>query len=273
LYAPPALRSARDPSPFDQIVRRQPLRILVDQPLTVGPVDGEGEYSGYALAGSGSTGFPDACTVLRSYLRHPAFEVLFVADELDEEGAVVFGEPPQPADDLLPVRVKTAIGMRHAGIGCYAQAVEEALGIAARHQLDDADARAGVLFHRLGSELQADLVITGRRWLLAERGSPGGRNLASVVSAEEALAVTGLYLRWHNQPVIVGGAAIRWDPASMRRSAAFVALPAFERWNQAGRARCDTDGDPTLESLNQTCLTRMARGSSSAIPSSACRPR
>jgi hypothetical protein len=45
----------------------------------------------------------------------------------------------------------------------------------------------------------------------------------------------------------------------MRRSAAFIAMPAFERWNQAGRAWYDNNGDLTLESLNQTCLTRVSR--------------
>jgi len=260
LYAPPALRSSRDPNPFDQTVPRQPLRILIDQPLTSGLVDGEGEFHSYPFAGSGSTGYPDATAVLRSYLSHPAFEVLFVADELDEDGALVFGEPhPHSDHDILSVRVKTATGMRHAGISYYQQAVKEASEMVAKHQLDESDARAGVLLYRTGSELEADLVITGRGWLLAERGRPHGTHLANIVSPEEALALMGLYLRWHYQPVIVGGMTVRWHPTSMRHSAAFVAMPAFERWNQAGRGWCDTNGDLTLESLNQTCLTRVSR--------------
>jgi hypothetical protein len=36
-------------------------------------------------------------------------------------------------------------------------------------------------------------------------------------------------------------------------------LPAFERWNQAARAWHGATGDLTLENLNQTCLTRVAR--------------
>lgn len=260
LYTPPALRSSRDHNPFDQTVPRQPLRILVDQPLTSGPVDGDGEFHGYPFADSGSTGYPDAAAVLRSYLSHPAFELLFAADELDEDGAVVFGEPHSHSDhDTLSVQVKTATGSRHAGISYYEQAVEEASEMAAKHQLDESDARAGVLLYRIGSELEADLVITGRGWLLAERGRSHGKHLANIVSPEEALALMGLYLRWHYQPVIVGGTAIRWHPTSMRHSAAFIAMPAFERWNQVGRAWCDTNGDLTLESLNQTCLTRVSR--------------
>ena len=46
LYAPPALRSSHDPNPFDQTVPRPRLRILVDEPLRSGPVDGEGEFHG-----------------------------------------------------------------------------------------------------------------------------------------------------------------------------------------------------------------------------------
>jgi hypothetical protein len=231
---------------------------LVDQPLMSGPVDGEGEFRGYPFAGSGSTGYPDAAAVLRSYLNHPAFEVLFAADELDEEGAVVFGDP-DPDRDFLSVRVKTATGMRYTGISCYEQAFGEASEMVAKHHLDGSDARAGVLLCRIGSELEADLAITGRGWLLAERRRPHGKYLANIISPEEALALMGLYLRWHCQPVIVGGAAVRWHPTSMRHTAAFVAMPAFERWNQAGRAWCDTNGDLTLESLNQTCLTRVSR--------------
>ncbi len=258
LYAPSALRSSRDPNPFDQTVQLQPLRILVDQPLMSGPVDGQGEFRGDPFAGSGSTGYPDAAAVLRSYLGHPALEVLFAADELDRVGAVVVGLP-RPYRDVLPVRVKTATGMRHTGMSHCDQAVKEASAMVAKHQLDESEARAGVLLYRMGSELEADLVITGRRWLLAERERPRGKHLANVFSPEEALALIGLYLRWHYQPVIVGGTAVRWHPTSMRHSAAFIAMPAFERWNQAGRAWCDTSGDLTLESLNQTCLTRVSR--------------
>jgi hypothetical protein len=260
LYAPPALRSSRDTNPFDQTVPRQPLRILVDQPLTSGPVDGEGEFRGYPFVGSGSTGYPDAAAVLRSYLTHPAFEVLFVADDLDETGAVVFGEPdPSPDSDVLSVQFKTAAGVGYTGINYYEQAVEEASQMVAKYQLEESDARAGVLLYQLGSELEADLLITCRGWLLGERGRPHGKHLANIVSPEEALALMGLYLRWHCQPVIVGGASVRWHPSSMRHSAAFIAMPAFQRWNQAGRTWCDTNGDLTLELLNQTCLTRVSR--------------
>jgi hypothetical protein len=117
-----------------------------------------------------------------------------------------------------------------------------------------------VLLYRVGSELEADLAVTAREWLLAERGRPHGRLLANLVSPEEALAIIGLYLRWHQQPVIIGGALAHWHPASMRHSAAYIAMPAFERWNQAGRVWYDTTKtDLTLENLNKTLLTRVSR--------------
>lgn len=198
--------------------------------------------------------------MLRSYLTHPAFEVLFVADELDEVGAVVFGEPNPSSDgDVLPVQFKIAAGVGYTGINYYKQAVEEASQMVAKYQLDESDGRASVLSYRLGSELEADLFITGRGWLLAERGRPHGKHLANILSPEEALALMGLYLRWHYQPVIVGGASVRWHPSAMRHTAAFIAMPAFRRWNQSARTWCDTNGDLTLESLNQTCLTRVSR--------------
>lgn len=256
---PPALRSSRDPNPFDQTVPRQSLRILVDQPLTSGPVDGVGKFHGYPFVGSGSTGYPDAGVVLRSYLTHPAFEVLFVADELDKTGAVVFGDPDPLDSDFLSVEFRSAAGLGYTGINYYKQAVDEASQMIAKHQLDESDAHSGVLLYRIGSELEADLIITCRGWLLAERGRPYGKHLANIVSPEEALALMGLYLRWHYQPVVVGGTSVRWHPSSMRRSTPFIAMPAFERWNQAGRNWCDAKGDHTLELLNQTCLTRVSR--------------
>src|SRR4051794_21149997 len=66
LYAPPPMRSSRSPNPFDRAQAPQ-LRILVDAPLAAGPVDGAGDYHGYPFQGGGSTGYPDAATVLRSY--------------------------------------------------------------------------------------------------------------------------------------------------------------------------------------------------------------
>ena len=128
--------------------------------------------------------------------------------------------------------------------------------MAARYRITEEDAWAGIFLHRAGEVLEADLIVTSREWLLADRGS---KRLESVFSPEEALALMGLYLRWHELPVIIGGAAVRWSPVSMGRSAAFTAMPAFERWNQAARACHDATSDLTLENLNQACLTRIAR--------------
>ena len=152
-----------------------------------GPIDGEGKFQGTLFTGSGSVGYPDAGIVLRSYLKHPAFEVLFTADELGSTGAVKLGGP-DVAGDVLAVQVRTVTGMRHTDLSFYGQAVNEASDVAMKHLLDGLEAQAGVLLYRVGAELEADLVITGREWLLAERRGPNRKRLASVVSAEEAVA-------------------------------------------------------------------------------------
>lgn len=257
LYAPPAFRSSRKANPFDQ-TPAQRLKVLMDEPLRSGMADGEGEF---VFIGNDTAGYPEAAVVLRSYLGHPAFQVLYPSEELDDEGAVVVGEPRSlPGRHILPLQVKTERGLLHTGLRNYEGALQETAQMATKHQLDEADARDGVLLYRIGSELDADLIVTDRGWLLSERGRRHGEHLANIVSPAEALALMGLYLRWHNQAIIIGGAAIRWHQTSMRRSAAFTAMPSFERWNQAGRAWCDTNGNLTLESLNQTLLTRVARG-------------
>jgi hypothetical protein len=50
----------------------------------------------------------------------------------------------------------------------------------------------------------------------------------------------------------------------MRRSAAYIAMPDFERWNHAGRVWYDTTADLTMENLNKTFLTRISRAGSPA---------
>ncbi|MFI7026831.1 hypothetical protein ACIBMZ_29360 [Micromonospora sp. NPDC049900] len=257
-YVFPYLRRADGPNPFAQTLSPR-LRVLVDQPLVSGPVDGQGDYHGYPFIGGGSTGFPDALVVLRSYLVHPALEILRVSDELREVGDVVFGEPGMY--DTLAFERKTADGGYYSGVDCYSGAQAEAVELTTRYGIDAADSHDGAVLYRLGNELEADVTVTDRRWLLSERSRPYGKHLANLFSPDEALALIGLFLRWHRHPVIIGGSEIRWDPTSMRRSIAFTAMPAFERWNQAGRAWHDnTPGrDLSLERLNQTMLTRISR--------------
>jgi hypothetical protein len=169
---------------------------------------------------------------------------------------VRLGEPNDP----FFIKRRTANGDAYSGID-YNGAASDAVDLARRHQLEAADAHDGAVLRRVGNELEADLTITNRQWLLAERTHPNARHLTDAVSAEEALALIGLYLRWHRQPVIIGGGHIRWNPTGMRRSVAYTAMPAFERWNRAGRAWHDTTpgGDLRLERLNQTLLTRVSR--------------
>lgn len=226
---PPTLRSSWKPNPFD---RSQPqrLRIFVDQPLALGPVDGKGVFQGYPFGAGGSTGFPDPPAVLRSHFDHAALEVRLAADELAE-----------------------------VELADYPGAAREVEAMSSKHGIDTTEARDGVLLYRVGSDREADLVVTGREWLLAERNRLHGRLLANVFSPDEALATIGLFLRWHQQPAIIGGAPIAWHPASMRRSAACAATPALEHWNQAVRAWYDAKGEVTIEKLNRTLLTRISR--------------
>jgi hypothetical protein len=222
LYAPPAFRSSRSPNPF---ARTQPqrLRVLVDRPLLTGPIDGEAEYQGYPFHGGGSIGYPDSAAVLRSYLRHPALGVMRFTDELKEAGDVVLGEPyPAPNQDTFWFEVQNTDGASHTGIDYYGEAVEEAASFASKYGVGASEGHDGVLLYRIGAELEADQVVTAREWLLAERGRPHGQMLANLVSPAGALALIGLYLRWHQQPTVIGGAAIQWHPTTMNRSAAYT---------------------------------------------------
>ena len=171
-YVKPSLRPWQDPNRFDRTEPRRPLRVFLDQPLTSGPTDGEGEYRGHPFTGGGSTGLPPPDAVLRSFLRHPAFEVLFVADRPDLTGAVTFGDKALPDSDDFSFEVKEANGVRYTWFAWYGEAVAEMARMVARHRITEEDARAGVLLHRAAVVLEADLIVTSREWLLAER-SPG----------------------------------------------------------------------------------------------------
>jgi hypothetical protein len=173
---------------------------------------------------------------------------------------VVLGEPDPGDPDSLSFEVKTDHGERYTGIDYYGEAVEEGAAFASRHGVKPDEGLQAALLYRVGAVLEADLIVTDRQWLLAERGRPHGDFLAPLVSPAEALGQIGLYLRWHRQPVIIGGALTRWHPTAMRNSAAYTAMPAFERWNQAGRTWHDrSGGDLRIENLNQTLLTRVSR--------------
>jgi hypothetical protein len=213
-----------------------------------GTTDGQGEYQSYPFTGAGSTGFPDAPTVLRSYLQHPALERLVV----DHTESML-----EPNTFFVTVTADTAswdIGIDRT------DTVREATELAAKHGIGDIDARDGVLLCRVGDEREADLVITGREWLLTEREGSRRKLPPNLVSPAEALAVIGLYLRWHRHPIIIGGLLASWHPTSMRQSAAYITMPAFERWNQAGRAWYEaTQAELALENLNKTLLTRVSR--------------
>jgi hypothetical protein len=79
--------------------------------------------------------------VLRSYFDHEALEVKLAADEIDD-----------------------------GDVSDYPEAIREVDEMSTKHGIDANDARDGVLLYRVGSDREADLVVTGREWLLAERG-------------------------------------------------------------------------------------------------------
>jgi hypothetical protein len=256
-YATPILR-AREPNPFDRDAPRRPLRIFVDSPLMLGDIDGQGVFEGHPFVDDGPSGYPDAAAILRSYVRLGACEAFHIADDLEAVGAVVLDQPDFDRNELC-FDVRQSDGVWRRGIHYIREATEKASEHAEQLGLPADEALQGVLLPRIGNELAADIIVTDRTWLLDQRSEPHTHHLSAVMSAKEALAILALYLRWHHESVILGGTAIRWGSASLRQSAAYAALPAFERWNQAARRACDTSDDLALHTLVLTCLIRVAR--------------
>ncbi|MEU1969402.1 hypothetical protein ABZ541_29105 [Micromonospora sediminicola] len=227
--------------------------MLLDQPLLSGDADGHGEFHGYPFLSGGSTGFPDATAVLRSYGRHEAIELLFVTDDPEAIGGVVLEEPDLERNEVC----FTVHDKAWTGIDGFRESLAEAQVLVDRHGLPVAEALAGVLLPPIGNQIECDAIVTSRPWLLAQRAGPHARYLAHVFSPEEALALVGLFLRWHQDSVIIGGSPIRWGPVSMRRAAAYAMLPSYWRW-AAAAPRNHAGYDP-YRSLASSCMTRAAR--------------
>lgn len=143
----------------------------------VGPVDGAGEYQGHPFLGGGSTGYPDAAIVLRSYFSHPGLEILRLSMDLAKVGDVVLGEPDPFAPDSLSFEVKTAGGDRCTGIDSYGQAIDEGAAFASRHGITAGEGLQGAL-------------LDGRR-------RPGSRRD-----------------RYRSSPTGAGRTVTCWDPAA-----------------------------------------------------------
>lgn len=252
-YKRPILRSGWKSNPFDRTTERRRLRVLLDLPLMAGDADGQGEFAGYPFLPGGSTGFPDAAAVLRSYGQHEAVELLFVTDDPGATGGVVLDDPDLERDEVC----FTVHDKMWTGVDGYRESLAEARGLADRHGLQVTEALAGVLLPHIGNQIECDAIVTSRPWLLARRTGPHARHLANVLSPEEALALVGLFLRWHGDPVIIGGGRIRWSPVPMRRAAAYAMLPGYGEW--AAAAPRDHPGEQPHSSLVASCLTRVAR--------------
>ncbi|MET8311270.1 hypothetical protein [Micromonospora sp. NPDC005173] len=94
-----------------------------------GDADGEGRFAGYPFLPGGSTRFPDAEAVLRSYAHHEVVALLFVTDGPDAVEGVVLEEPDPERDEMC----FTVHNTTWTGIDGYRQCVDEAQMLAAQH--------------------------------------------------------------------------------------------------------------------------------------------
>ena len=255
-YAHP--RNLRTPHPFHRIAAPRDLIVVLDGALTGGDVDGTGVYQGYATIGGGATGHPDVEAVLRDQVRGPLIDLYQIADNLDTVGNIVAGDL-NPYNDCIDLDYRVPAGVGVRGINYGTEMIEHAQDLARRLALPDDETYAGMVVARAGGDFDADLIVTGRDWLLNLRHDPSERGLDQVVSPAEAIALIGLYRRWHHRPTIIAGQSVNWPPVAMHRSIAFVAMPGFERWNQAARAAYDDRADDSLHARTMSLLTRVSR--------------
>lgn len=249
-----------DQNPFDRGSPMRALRVFVDQRLMVGDADGDGAFKGYATLPGGLPGYPEASAILRNYFKHEWVDGLFVTDDPEVVGGVVL-DPPDIERNQLSFTIRRENSGVWTGIDYYSYRLEETKQLASRHMISHEEALGGVLFHHVATCAGSDVVVTHRKWLLAERGRVPDRCQypARVVSPAEGLALVALFLRWRKQTFRIGEATLQWDATSMRWAAARAALPSWWRWRQACCIHSRMSGDRTLEALTESCLTRVSR--------------
>lgn len=171
--------------PFDRHPDDRPLKILVDQRFQAEPVDTFGPYS----TATSEPAVPG--DLLRGFLKHPALEVIRVADVL-EPGTLTMGKANEP-NDTFSFWVQNREGQKtYSGIWSYRNWVDESQ----RYGAKAGDALADFLLARAAVEIDADILITERSRLFNHKSAQIRE--ANAVTPAGALALIGLYLRCHD---------------------------------------------------------------------------
>lgn len=227
------------PGPFTSGGGGRDLRILVDVPAEQRQMDD-------SVTTFDQLGVPDAARFLWTLGQRDDITMYWIAssDDADADGAVRLHDPDRDRDQL-PFTAVSAVGGGLRAVWPYRQWEDLAArsipaGAAASGWLRD------VLVARVAVELRMDVLVTSSKALLES----GQRWVAEAnpLTAEQALAVVGLYLRGRHEYPMAAPNILTFGEHLLRWSAVRAQLPSGWRWGSALVAHSHAVGrdGPTL---------------------------
>jgi hypothetical protein len=224
LRAPLAF-SGDKPGPFAGSAGRD-LRVLVDLPASQRQADD-------STTSPGRLGVPEPSRLLWSLGQRDDITLHWLADpgQGDQPGAVCLDEPDRGKDHLTFTSTDDDGSSWLRGVDSYsrweaAAAQSVPAGCSPSAWLRD------VVVTRVAVEMRADVLVTSSRPLL-DGAVPRWAAEANPMTAEQALAVIGLYLRGRRQYPMIAPNGLRFGEHLLLWSAARAQLPAGWRWGSA----------------------------------------
>jgi hypothetical protein len=224
LRAPPAF-SGDKPGPFVGSAGRD-LRILVDLPASQRQADD-------STTSPDRLGVPEPSRLLWSLGQRSEISLHWMADPAqgDQPGAVCLDEPDRGRDHLTFTGTEADGARWLRGVSSYSRwetlaARPVPAGCSAKAWLRD------VMVARAAVEMRVDVLVTSSRPLL-DRSAPRWVVEANPMTAEQALAVVGLYLRGRRQYPMIAPNGLSFGEHLLLWSAARAQLPSGWRWGSA----------------------------------------
>jgi hypothetical protein len=213
------------PGPFAGSAGRD-LRVLVDLPASQRQADD-------STTSADRLGVPEPSRLLWSLGQRDDITLHWLADPGlgDQPGAVCVDEPDRGKDHLTFTSTDDGRSSWLQGVGSYAR-WEAAAAQSVPPGYSSSAWLRDVVVTRVAVEMRADVLVTSSRPLL-DGALPLWAADANPMTAEQALAVIGLYLRGRRQYPMIAPNGLRFGEHLLLWSAARAQLPAGWRWGSA----------------------------------------
>jgi len=200
----------------------------------------------------------DALRLLRQFSGRPTVDVLATDDPAIP--GIRFGEL-DPVRDLIPVELHTKDGGWDRGVFAASSLLEAAKLYADEGLASEEELRRVLVLGSACASWGVDALVTGSHILSPDSPWKNLGRDANVMTAEEAIALLGLYLRWRGDyTYMVDGNFSQYFPADFfYRTVVMALLPEWGRWLGATADAADSRGQVTPLALAEAVVVRMIR--------------